>query len=182
MSEMQAATVQTLTAEVRTLVVGARQVTLSVAKQLDVVPLAELRVFGRVKIPAMSDIAAIGAANDGTLALARWERVADVFLPGISPDVATVIVCTELPKGLSLRNGWRLSLDADEFTALEIHAKRCGCWHHGGTPLCDPAWHSDGQEDAIRAEIVAQRDYWTPRAARNAAVRGTPLIVLAGLR
>ena len=41
------ATVETLTAEVRVLMVGSRQVTLSVFKQLDVVPLAEIEVFGR---------------------------------------------------------------------------------------------------------------------------------------
>ena len=44
------ATVEVLTAEVRVLMVGARQVTLSVAKQLDVVPLWELGIYGRVKI------------------------------------------------------------------------------------------------------------------------------------
>jgi hypothetical protein len=44
------ATVQTLTAEVRTLTIGSRQVTLSVARQLDVVPLNRLRVMGRVEL------------------------------------------------------------------------------------------------------------------------------------
>ena len=42
------ATVETLTAEVRVLMVGNRQITLSVAKQLDEVPIAEIEVFGRV--------------------------------------------------------------------------------------------------------------------------------------
>ena len=40
------ATVETLTAEVRVLMVGNRQITLSVAKQLDEVPIAEIEVFG----------------------------------------------------------------------------------------------------------------------------------------
>ena len=42
------ATVETLTAEVRVLMVGNRQITMSVAKQLDEVPFAEIEVFGRV--------------------------------------------------------------------------------------------------------------------------------------
>jgi hypothetical protein len=44
------ATVETLTPEVRVLQVGNRQVTMSVAKQLDSVPLAEIEVFGRVSV------------------------------------------------------------------------------------------------------------------------------------
>jgi hypothetical protein len=190
MSGTQAATVQTLTAEVRTLVVGARQVTLSVAKQLDVVPLAELRVFGRVKIPAMTDIAAIGAAEDGTLALARWERVPDLFVPAISQDVASVVVCRGLPRVVvGFTYGYRLSLAADEFAVPYEDAQGCDSWYHSRPDAaghsdrsCDPQWHSDGQDDAIRAEIATQRTDWTPRAARNAAAKAAPLIVLAGLR
>jgi hypothetical protein len=48
------ATVETLTAEVRTLMVGSRQVTLSVAKQLDWVPVHEMEPFGRVRVTAGS--------------------------------------------------------------------------------------------------------------------------------
>jgi hypothetical protein len=43
------ATVMSLTAEVRVLMVGNRQVTLSVAKQLDCVPIEEIEPFGRVR-------------------------------------------------------------------------------------------------------------------------------------
>ena len=42
------ATVETLVAEVRVLKVGSRQITLSVAKQLDEVPVFELEPFGRI--------------------------------------------------------------------------------------------------------------------------------------
>jgi len=65
------ATVQTLTAEVRTLVVGSRQITMSVAKQLDVVPLTQLQVFGRVKLPS-GDCWVIGSDPDGVLAVAKY--------------------------------------------------------------------------------------------------------------
>lgn len=70
--------VQVLTAEVRTLMVGSRQVTLSVAKQLDVVPLYVMRPFGRVKIRTGSRgsgrlgverVDVIGAHRDGSLCI-----------------------------------------------------------------------------------------------------------------
>lgn len=62
------ATVETLTAEVRTLVVGSRQVTMSVAKQLDVV--GELpTIFGRVNMPTVGQHPIIGADRSGQLAL-----------------------------------------------------------------------------------------------------------------
>lgn len=49
--DARAATVQTLTAEVRTLVVGNRQVTMSVFKQLDTVSDDQIQPFGRVSPP-----------------------------------------------------------------------------------------------------------------------------------
>jgi hypothetical protein len=48
LNEVATSTIQTLTAEVRTLVVGSRQVTLSVYKQLDNVRHDALEPFGRV--------------------------------------------------------------------------------------------------------------------------------------
>ena len=45
------ATVEVLTAEVRTLMVGARQITLSVYRQLDEVAMRDVEVFGRVNVP-----------------------------------------------------------------------------------------------------------------------------------
>lgn len=49
------ATVTVLTAEVRTLVVGSRQVTLSVFKQLDYVPYRHIEPFGRVRVSKSDD-------------------------------------------------------------------------------------------------------------------------------
>lgn len=51
----QTATVETLTAEVRVLMVGNRQVTLSVKRQLDWVPAEECEPFGRISDPQDSD-------------------------------------------------------------------------------------------------------------------------------
>lgn len=48
MSMTKTATVEVLTAEVRVLMVGSRQVTLSVYRQLDCVPVGDIEPFGRV--------------------------------------------------------------------------------------------------------------------------------------
>lgn len=77
MTGISTATVETLTAEVRVLMIGSRQVTLSVYKQLDVVPLHTMTPFGRVN-PAADDsqlsgsvIRVVGADRDGNL-VASW--------------------------------------------------------------------------------------------------------------
>jgi hypothetical protein len=67
------ATVEVLTAEVRVLMVGSRQVTLSVAKQLDQVDPDDIEPFGRIRTGARLPFAAtgmievIGKADDGSL-------------------------------------------------------------------------------------------------------------------
>jgi hypothetical protein len=52
---MSTATVETLTADVRVLMVGSRQVTLSVYRQLDSVAPRDFEVFGRVRAKAFKD-------------------------------------------------------------------------------------------------------------------------------
>jgi hypothetical protein len=56
MSNSTTATVETLTAEVRVLMVGSRQVTLSVYSQLDAVPLMAMTPFGRVRVKETSNL------------------------------------------------------------------------------------------------------------------------------
>lgn len=71
------ATVETLTAQVHTLVIGTRQITLSVAKQLDVINLPDLAVMGRVKIAGKHDYHVIGTdIRTGVLAVAEYEPYA----------------------------------------------------------------------------------------------------------
>jgi hypothetical protein len=74
------ATVEVLTAEVRVLMVGSRQVTLSVYGQLDVVPLSVMTPFGRVRLRGDTQwrdeyghlkIRVVGADRDGRLC-ASW--------------------------------------------------------------------------------------------------------------
>lgn len=89
------ATVTTLTAEVRTLVIGARQVTLSVFNQLDSVDYTAIEPFGRVspRGAAWHELHVVGRATRGVSvgALVRsWVPTseamimleADQFVPG----------------------------------------------------------------------------------------------------
>jgi hypothetical protein len=76
------ATVEVLTAEVRVLMVGSRQVTLSVARQLDEIDPDGFTPFGRITTgrkdePHVSAVEVIGRAEDGTLArsVATAERL-----------------------------------------------------------------------------------------------------------
>lgn len=57
---MTTAHVEMLTASVKTLMVGSRQITLSIAKQLDVVPFEEVDVWGRIKIRDVNGVDLIG--------------------------------------------------------------------------------------------------------------------------
>jgi hypothetical protein len=57
------ATVETLTAEVRVLMVGKRQVTLSVYRQLDKVPFADTEPFGRVQESKDRDAATVATVG-----------------------------------------------------------------------------------------------------------------------
>jgi hypothetical protein len=80
MSTTTTATIETLTAEVRTLVLGSRQITLSVAKQLDIVDLSQLRIFGRIKVNITKyKHYVIGADRDGQLALAQYWPLGNYF-------------------------------------------------------------------------------------------------------
>jgi hypothetical protein len=107
----QVASVVTLTAEVRTLMIGSRQVTLSVAKQLDRIPLPQLTVWGRIHIgyyDGWGDV--IGAAEDGTLARAGFQdRLAKEWVD-----------C----------KGWLTApLDPEERAVVDAHLAHC-CLHY----------------------------------------------------
>ena len=77
MTDVHEATVEVLTAEVRVLMVGSRQVTLSVARQLDQVEPDDIEPFGRIRsssgprprlpFAAADQIEVVGADRHGTL-------------------------------------------------------------------------------------------------------------------
>ncbi|MDZ7884746.1 MAG: hypothetical protein U5N53_18495 [Mycobacterium sp.] len=75
MTESNTATVETLTAEVRVLMVGNRQITSGVYKQLDFCPTEEIRPLGRVRSGLQAPgIEVVGADARGQLVRARLER------------------------------------------------------------------------------------------------------------
>jgi hypothetical protein len=93
MAEITTATVKLLQAEVRVLLVGNRQVSLSMAKQLDHAPLEEIEPFGRLKLPGLPrgvSYCAVGRhKSTGALVLSRrpaheWVTK-DSWEPGEAP-------------------------------------------------------------------------------------------------
>ena len=87
MTQQTTATVEVLMAEVRVLMVGSRQVTLSVAKQLDRCFLEQMTPMGRVRIG--DTVSVIGKhAKDGTLRVATLHKLGYPFqITVMSSDV-----------------------------------------------------------------------------------------------
>jgi hypothetical protein len=70
--------VEVLTAEVRVLMVGSRQVTLSVFRQLDLIPPEALEPFGRVNDKSSGTWLAVGRTAGGVLARASYSFARDL--------------------------------------------------------------------------------------------------------
>jgi hypothetical protein len=66
---MTTARVESVTAQVKTLVVGNRQITLSIAKQLDRVPILEMEPWGRVNLTNEIDAVCVIGKHRETEAL-----------------------------------------------------------------------------------------------------------------
>lgn len=178
MSDVQAAVVQTLVAEVRVLMVGSRQITLSVAKQLDRIPLSRLEAFGRIRVGGEGELAIGRDSADGSLAVARY--AARRLLP--------VISSADLSKPLFYCPGGSVIPHQRQIT-VAYRARRIdidqNCWTAaacGHRPMlserCDADWEPNGNEGAIDAVLAKLDAEW---ALHKAASR-LPLIVLAGLR
>jgi hypothetical protein len=73
MTETSTATIETLTAEVRVLMVGKRQVTLSVAKQLDSVDPWDIRPWGRIRSGG-AKVEVIGTDDAGNLVTCEFPQ------------------------------------------------------------------------------------------------------------
>jgi hypothetical protein len=183
MSTTTTATIETLTAEVRTLIVGSRQVTLSVAKQLDIIPLSRLRIFGRVHISKDRDYV-IGADVDGTLALAKYYpewRPALSFITADDLKGGHIIVCnhelTPTPRC------YRLRFVDETFEVAADATKPCGIDGHRqyGQEKCE-GWRTNGCDVLISVSLQLQQDLNTIKRARIKAAAESPLIVLAGLK
>lgn len=177
MSDTTTATVETLTAEVRTLVVGSRQVTLSVAKQLDVVTLENLTVMGRVSLKSEFPMV-IGKATDGTLALAHYMHPYppdDWHIRDLGDHIVTY--------GSKATRGSTSGLR----TALFIHGRRALLPSKNARYDRDSE-DSEGITCCCEAGLIVSRSFddftaqQAARAQRHRDAAASPLIVLAGLK
>jgi len=99
------ATVETLTAEVRVLMVGSRQVTLSVYNQLDLVPHARVEPFGRVN-PKEGGLWVVGRDSlTGTLVRSVSPQVRDVLNKGPFTKGATKLMTEAIARQLEATRG-----------------------------------------------------------------------------
>jgi hypothetical protein len=105
MTDIHEATVEVLTAEVRVLQVGSRQITLSVARQLDEIDGYEITPFGRIETGRKAGsretaVEVIGRAEDGSLArsVATAERVICRGWPSDEDPDSAWLVCDEHAK------------------------------------------------------------------------------------
>lgn len=171
------ATVQALTAEVCVLMVGSRQVTLSVAKQLDRVVLSDMHPFGRVNLGEPGTV--IGRSlKTGALVLSSYDtyRRTPYILEG---ELKTKIIVCER----TLREGseyLRLSYFDRSILVSRSCADGCGVQSHDSYQVKDrcPHWKTNGADSEISA-LIADHDRIE---AANLRASELPLIVLAGLK
>jgi hypothetical protein len=197
----RSATVQALTAEVRVLMVGSRQVTMSVAKQLDVIPLHQLEMFGRVKL-SDDDTWVIGADREtGVLSRAcaehtiPWSPVIDIV---DDPNRRKPLRCrvrqpnTHYDSGLvdlswPIGDRYRpIRLLADDMedrhgSRYLCQEKGCSCSSEHCTTDC-MSWNPRDYFHDIKHQVRAHVAAYTAERALIDDARAQPLIVLAGLR
>ena len=204
MTATTTATVETLTAEVHVLKVGNRQITLSVAKQLDVIPLVHLTPFGRISIRDDGP-QVIGRGPDGSLCtsyIAGRLQVTAKPLDGVDTSGKQLPV-------FCLRQSHRHSTDfvyaefegsqvmlaasqiVDRHAEARAERRYCSYEHDPSeTPRCDrehcgpecAAWDPCDFRDIIRENVRKHRAAWSAEQAARSAARKLPLIVLAGLK
>lgn len=168
-NNQQSATVETLVAEVRILTVGNRQITTSIARQLDVVNLLDMQPLGRIRIG--DDIMIIGRHNGtGSLVTAKLIKNTQWRTPYI-----TLPECESLPRvSTSYRKSTSYGYVAVRFGEDQIHLSTDSVdWRSDIT-----GWDPNGWESFIRDEI--DKFHHEMQAHRHASQM--PLIVLGGLR
>lgn len=178
MSGQATATVEVLTAEVRVLMVGSRQITLSVAKQLDTVNLYDLDPMGRVKL------------GDGTSRVIGRHRESGVLAVAICrPGAEFSCICRTPLSGCSVRdqirgssssNEWWITYDARSIRLMDY--TDCGVEHQQlpGWSRCPPRPSVEAQR--WRNTLSGSRAFIANLEAMHTAAMEMPLIVLAGLR
>lgn len=171
----KSAAVDVLTAEVRAVMVGNRQVTLSVYRQLDWVEPDHIEPWGRVRATKGEDaIELIGRDPNGNLVASSVDPVRNYVPLGQASDYTDWIAVAP-------------ARTTTELTILEEGPYRAMIWVPGGGPgfhgtVAQASFVSaEGErqlKDLARSAIARQRQ----RAAFVEALAQLPLIVLAGLR
>jgi len=171
-----AATVKVLTAEVRILQVGSRQVTLSVYRQLDWANSDEIEPFGRVrdredqKHKTPGEVFVVGVGQDGSLVRAS------LLPPKIMVDGTDLV---EIPEWSQLTSG--LVHDAESRHVVIVwDLKKVGRFRDYGR---DARWRwREDAHDAFMARVVKQTAAYDEAEHRYQEWCALSLIVLAGLR
>jgi hypothetical protein len=182
MTDTATATVETLTAEVRTLVVGSRQVTMSVYSQLDFVEPDEIEAWGRVR------------PRDG---LAGWIYLVGRRIQG-GDLVRSGAPASEQAIGNSLNwhrqrtqaEGYERKADAAAQSAeyREERAEAMFVDHETGQLAkgadATSALRKEEAMNLAQAQALRQEYHWkaVPLRERATELEKLPLIVLAGLR
>lgn len=187
MSEQTTASVESLTAAVRVLMVGNRQVTLSVARQLDKVPWQDIQPFGRVRISKDDDGkwgTIVGSNSDGDLVIAdappegvriKYEQQKDY--PTLCDRQSNVTFAHSLTESeryaVATFAGLSVVFAINRRVSSRNDAHQCR--HHDGAcgnvlPPSVETWLRDET-----AKAASEREWWE-------AHKSLPLIVLAGLR
>jgi hypothetical protein len=173
------AKVELLTAEVRTLMVGNRQVTLSVAKQLDRIGLEHLDPFGRIRIGDDGNLAIGRDRRSGALAISAFR---DYFSDPTVDDLGDcrIRVCSGNRPN---RNYYSLRYKDRSFRVHAIECDECNIAGHAyGNEKC-PGWMMVGEDPEVGyLHLLLRFDEDDAHRARHRAAKDLPLIVLAGLR
>jgi hypothetical protein len=193
------ATVETLAAEVRTLMVGSRQVTMSVAKQLDVVDLGLLDIFGRINLSGEAGIWVIGAHKETSAlvkARARYsvKRAAWIWLGDQPSELQRPQRCPRNHKpsrhyedgdyysAIDLQfDGWRIEMRPEDTELLHQEFDR----EKGGRIECTDScnhWYPRDCRQIIADALDEHRLRYNADQKLYEAAISAPLIVLAGLR
>ena len=176
------ATVTALTAEVRVLMVGSRQITLSVARQLDYAAFGDMEPMGRCRIaPEVTHLIGRHLVT-GALVVCQmpWEVSFPPRLP--RPLARAITLCKRLSHQGVGRGVYSFESPVGAVGFAEDDRVRCAYdhWYQG---QCDPLMSASpetwGQVEAlVRRHEQGQAAY----NARIEAAQELPLIVLAGLR
>lgn len=176
--KVMTAAVKVLTAEVRVLMVGSRQVTLSVYRQLDWTGPDEIEPFGRVhdsqddksKVPG--EVFVVGVHTSGTLARASEPP------PKITIDGTDLV---EISQGSQLHSGVAHDPDGRLVIVTWDRSKVRRDYGFGNGPHW--RWRGgDGTADLFMAQVAEKTAEYDEAEYRYQQWKALPLIVLAGLR